>query len=155
MSADHRGGLVRSTVIAGLVCLGAVACGGSAAEPESTQKGAPEQVLQGPAASCVGPTLQLNPEAAPADATVQASGEWFAADCYDTGQGGTPPPLEDLTIEVRQGDRSWPVATGVDAGGDHYTFEVPIRLPEDLQPGSAEVAVKGYVSATADVRVLP
>jgi hypothetical protein len=114
------------------------ACGGSSSGGGGTHARV--------AADCAAPTLAVSPTAAAAGDTVQASGEWFASDCYDMGEPGTPPALTSLTVQVAQGEQTWTVASDVDATGDHYAFEVPIVLPDDLQPGAAQVAVKGYAT---------
>jgi hypothetical protein len=126
-------------VTAGLL----TACAGSSGGQGGA--GVPDHRVGG-AASCVAPTLTVNPARSGRGDTVQVTGEWFAADCYDTGQAGTPPPLTSMTIEFRQGHREWTVASGVDASGGHYTFTVPIRVPADVHPGPARIAVKGYGS---------
>jgi hypothetical protein len=104
------------------------------------------------ARSCVGPQLSVTPAAAKAGDTVHASGQWFAADCFDTGQGGTSPPLSGLSIRVAQYGQRWTVATNVTASGGKFTFHVAIRLPHQLRPGLAAVVVPGY-SAPVSVRI--
>jgi hypothetical protein len=52
--------------------------------------------------------------------------------------------LTALTVQVSQSGRTWVVGSGIDASGDHYTFRLPIHLPEELQPGTAVVRVKDY-----------
>lgn len=135
-----RRGLVAVTAALGSV----VACGGGSSSHGHT----------GSSASCAGPKLAISPAVAEAGDTVQAAGEWFAADCYDTGQPGSPPPLTALTLQVSQEGRVWTAASHVDATGSHYSFHVPIHLPEDLHPGTAEIAVKGY-GAPVTLRVAP
>jgi hypothetical protein len=117
-------------------------------------RGTKDPVRMGAAASCVGPQLSVTPAAAHAGDTVRASGEWFAADCFDTGQAGTPPPLTKLLLHVSQRERGWTVASGVNASGSHYTFDLPIELPSELRPGLATVAVVDH-GAPVDVHVLP
>lgn len=114
------------------------ACGSGGQPPSRT----------GTSASCVGPTLAISPTVAHAGDTVQANGEWFAADCYDTGQPGTPPALTAMTIRVSQSGKTWLVAAGIDAAGARYAFHVPIQLPERLRPGTAEVEVPGHGTPT-------
>ena len=129
------------------VALAATACSGGsdgAAPDESTSPAGGEV---GVAASCVGPTLSVDPETVRAGDEVTASGEWFAADCYDTGQTGTPPALTDLSLELVQGEKKWLVAAGVDASGERSSFEVPVQLPDELKPGAAHLAVHGYGDA--------
>jgi hypothetical protein len=96
------------------------------------------------AASCAATKLTLSAHVAPAGATVVANGEYFAADCYDTGQPGLPPPLTGLRLSVEQGGRTWRVASHVRAAHRLYTFHVPVVLPIDLRPGPALVRVDGY-----------
>jgi hypothetical protein len=50
-------------------------------------------------------------------------------------------------VSIAQNGKTWPLATGVDAAGDHYTFHVPLILPTDLTPGDATVRVDGYGTA--------
>jgi hypothetical protein len=109
----------------------------------------------GAAASCVAPQLRLTPATAKAGATVQASGKWFAADCYDTGQGGVPRALTGLTIRVSQHGHSWTVARDITASGPDYSFHVPVRLPAQLRAGPATADVpdgSGPISLTVDDR---
>jgi hypothetical protein len=107
---------------------------------------------QGSAASCVAPKLTLSSYSAPAGATVRANGEYFAADCYDTGQPGQPPPLTGLHLSVVQDGKSWLVASQVRAAHRHYTFHVPVVLPSDVRPGTAIVRVDGQgTSATLHI----
>jgi hypothetical protein len=120
-------------------------CGGSDSESGSGGH-------NGGAASCAAPVLTVAPAVADAGDTVHANGKWFAADCYDTGQTGTPPALTGLTLHVSQRGQTWTVASQVDASGSDYTFDVPIDLPAGLQPGSAEVQVDGH-GAAAEVQV--
>ena len=98
------------------------------------------------AASCAGPRLTISPTEVRAGETVQATGELFAADCYDTGQAGTPPALTGLQLQVTQAGRTWTVASDIAVTGSLFTFHVPIRLPVELRPGDAEVVVPGHVA---------
>src|SRR4051794_36089654 len=85
---------------------------GGASPPEKTIGG-----QDGVPASCGGAAPTVRPTPAAAGDAVHVTGKWFAADCYDTGQPGTPPPLTGLTLEVSQSGTSWPVAHDVDASG--------------------------------------
>jgi hypothetical protein len=113
------------------VCLAGCGGGTAVSHPES-------------AASCVGPKLTLSTPAARAGASVWANGEYFAADCYDTGQRGRPPALTGLHLSVVQNGKTWRVASDVRAAHHLYRFHVPIGLPSDLHPGTAIVRVDGY-----------
>jgi hypothetical protein len=107
----------------------------------------------GSEASCAAPLLTLSTRTAPAGTTVTANGEYFAADCYDTGQPGRPAALTGLHLSVVQGGKTWRVASQVRAAHRHYTFHVPVALPSDLRPGTAIVRVDGYgASATLHIQ---
>lgn len=123
--------LAAIAVVAGV----AVGCGSSAGTRATT------------AASCIGPQLTLSDNVASPGSSLSADGEWFAADCYDTGQASDPPPLTDLTVSIVQNGKTWQLASGVDATGDHYAFHVPLVLPTGLTPGKATVRVGGYRTA--------
>jgi hypothetical protein len=98
--------------------------------------------------SCVSPRLTVTPTQASAGQDVRAHGEWFSATCNDVvspgAHGGAPQALTGLVIQVRQQGHTWSVASGLAASGEHNTFDAVIRLPGELAPGSAEVAVKDF-----------
>jgi hypothetical protein len=101
----------------------------------------------------VGPQLTLSVHTARPGDTVLADGKWYAADCYDMGQPGNPPPLTGLDLSVVQGGKAWRVASDVNAVGDRYRFHVPVVVPSDLRPGLATVRVDKYGgTATLHVR---
>lgn len=129
------------------------ACGGASSPGDSGLVGPPER--GNVAASCVGPLLSITPKAAAAGDTVQAFGEWFAADCYDTGtKSGQPPPLTGMRLRVLQAGHSWTVASRVDASGSHFTFHVAFKVPDGIRPGQASVVVPGH-SRPVRLRVSP
>lgn len=129
-------------VAAGLAAAGAAGCG------STTER------HRGAAASCVGPQLTLSDRVASPGAALSVTGEWFAADCYDTGQPGKPPPLTDLSVSAVQDDKTWQLASGVDATGDHFAFHVPVVLPVGLTTGQASIRVDGY-GPVATLRIRP
>jgi hypothetical protein len=120
--------------VVGIISLAVAAClAGCGSRSPASQ--------QGSAASCAAPILTLSAHAARAGTTLSAHGEYFAADCYDTGQPGQPPPLTGLQLSVVQDGKSWVVASQVRAAHRHYTFHVPVVLPSGLRPGTAIVRV--------------
>jgi len=122
----------------------AIAAGAAVAVSCAAGPSSPPTSHSGVAASCAGPTLHVSPATVrPGDAAV-AVGEWFAADCYDTGQPGSPPPLTAMRVEIEQHGHVWTLATGVDASGPRYSFRLALRLPGSLEAGRATVSVKGY-----------
>jgi hypothetical protein len=127
--------LIAIAIAAPAACSGA--CGGS--QPSGTDAGG-----TGVGGSCAAPLLTISPTDAHPGDTVEASGEWFAADCYDTGQSGSPPPLTGLRMQVTQGGHTWAVASGIDASGEHYAFHVSVHIPDALAAGDAQVSVVGY-----------
>jgi hypothetical protein len=104
------------------------------------------------AASCVAPMLTVKPAKVHAGDEVTVTGEWFADGCNDTvvnGETPQPPPaFTDMTIEFHQGDKTWPVATDVDAEGEHYAFETTVQIPDDVHEGKATMQAKDHGFAT-------
>jgi hypothetical protein len=127
--------LTRGALLVVAAFLAASACGGGSSSP---------RVVGGEAASCAGPYLSLTHKVARVGETVPVAGRWFAADCYDTGQPGAPPPLTDLRLQLSQSGQIWTVASGVAASGPQYTFNVAIQVPHGVHPGPAKLAVKDY-----------
>jgi hypothetical protein len=128
-------------VVALIGCLcSLVGCGGTSSPRTSS-------------ASCAGPRLTVTPSAARVGDTAEVSGEWFAADCYDSGQSGSPPPLTAMSVTLSQDGRTWTVASSVAADGESYAFRVPIRIPTGLRIGPATVAVPDH-GATAEVSIV-
>jgi hypothetical protein len=114
----------------------ASACGSSGSSPVESRVGV--------GASCAAPVVSVAPRTSHPGATVEVAGRWFAADCYDTGQPGSPPALTNLRLVVSQRGRAWTVASGFAASGHDYTFHLGVRLPQDLHPGRATLAVENY-----------
>jgi hypothetical protein len=90
--------------------------------------------------------LTVKPMKVHAGEQVQVSGEWFADGCNDVVVNGqepqAPPPFTGMTIVVTQGDESWPVASDVDAEGEHYAFDVAVTIPDDVHAGKASIQAK-------------
>ena len=108
------------------------------------------------------PTLEVRPARAAPSETFRLHGAEFAGRyyCDDTGTGdgeaggnSAATPARDVRVELRQGARTWKLAT-VDAGRK-LGFDVRIEVPVDVRPGRATVrAVGGGVPAETPLRVL-
>lgn len=92
-------------------------------------------------AACAGPltTVSSGQVAPGGDLRVQVSNVF--ADCYDTGQEGTPPPARDVVISL------WPEGASygreldrVDADQDGR-IDVTVRIPDDVTAGPASLHV--------------
>lgn len=93
---------------------------------------------------------RVEPERVAPGETFRFHGEGFAGDCYDTGQLGQPPPERDLRIDLRQGEKSWRLAT-VDAGpAPDYALDAELTVPEGAEPGRAVVEIHTKLSRTPD-----
>ena len=97
-------------------------------------------------AACEAPRISVIPTTGSPGSNLIVSGEGWAAECNDTiscqtGQQCTEPPpsppSKAIAITLKQGDRSWPLAT-VDAAPD-YAFKVSSSIPSDAQPGAATI----------------
>jgi len=104
----------------------------------------------GAAAGCGGPDVRLTPTTVAPGDDVRVQARFLWAECYDIGQTGTPPPLDDVAVSFRSGDRTVPLAT-LDPEPDG-TMDTTVRVPDDAPSGPAQIAVD---FATADVTVEP
>jgi hypothetical protein len=102
---------------------------------------------------CVGPEITLSSgQVAPGgELRVQARYVW--ADCYDTGQPGTPPPEQDVVIALEPRDVAGTFRlTEVDADADGR-IDVTVRVPDDVPAGPATLRVGP--GSTAIVVIVP
>jgi hypothetical protein len=106
-----------------------------------------------PGASCAAPFVELSVTTASPGDDVTVTGGAFLTDCYDQGEGGTPPPYQDIAISLA------PVATpesGLplgDADADaEGGFELTVRIPDDMALGPAQLTAG---TATAGIDVIP
>jgi hypothetical protein len=98
-------------------------------------------------AACAFGPPQTEPQRASPGGVLRIHEEGFAADCYDTGQGGRPPPERDVLVGLRQGEKEWRLAT-VDAGPPpSYAIDARLTVPEDAEPGRAVVEIHTRLSA--------
>ncbi|MDT0164177.1 hypothetical protein Q9R32_01235 [Actinotalea sp. AC32] len=89
--------------------------------------------------ACAAPEVALSATEATAGDAVTVAGTNLFTDCYDTGQGGTPPPRTGLDVTLETADGTVVLATvDADPAG---TFEVEVRIPADTPPGDAVIVV--------------
>lgn len=90
---------------------------------------------------CTGPQITLSPgQVAPGgELRVQARFVW--ADCYDTGQPGTPPPQRGVAIVLEPDGGPAPIRLAeIDADPDGR-IDVTVRVPDDAPAGPASLRV--------------
>ena len=92
----------------------------------------------GSAAGCGRSLPDLEPSRARPGETFRFRGGGFGGGCDDSNLPfRSEPPQQDVRIEMRQGGRTWGLAT-VDAGGPpDYTIEATLEVPKDAEPGRA------------------
>jgi hypothetical protein len=105
---------------------------------------------RGAQAGCAGPDVRLTPTTVAPGDDVRVRARFVWAECYDTGQTGTPPPERDVSVTFRTGDRTVSLAT-LDAEPDGR-IDTTVRIPYGAAPGTAQIAVD---FATAEVIVEP
>ena len=96
--------------------------------------------------ACAGPQVTVSSgQVAPGgELRVQAQNLW--ADCYDTGQPGTPPPQQDVDITLEPDDVAGTFRLAeVDADGD-ARIDVTVRVPDDVPAGPATLHVGGAIT---------
>jgi hypothetical protein len=77
-------------------------------------------------------------------------GRFFLADCYDTGQQGTPPPMRHVVLRIRQHGHTWRLGVA-DARPDPLgTISWRVHIPRGVRPGAAVLVTGDFRS---DVRV--
>jgi hypothetical protein len=96
------------------------------------------------------PTLQATPSQVAPNESFQLRGEGFSVivECSNTGggadeesRGNRAEAQENISIEFRQGSKTWNLAT-VDATQD-FTFNAELRVPAKAKPGEATVTTDG------------
>jgi hypothetical protein len=118
----------------------------------------------GPAsASCAGPSIDVERGTALAPGgALRVEGRHFVDGCQDTGtcpafgcgaceyDDPPPEPMEDLSLRLVQGDRSWVLGTadaGTAADGEQGQVIWSVELPEDVRPGPARLLAEGAMGA--------
>src|SRR5262245_9381616 len=97
-------------------------------------------------ASCVGPRVQVAPAEMGRGNLVTISGAFWGDACNDVRfPGQNDPvlgdPVKRITIRFVQGERRIAVARG--SADKRYEFEVRVRVPTSLAPGSVDVLASG------------
>ena len=93
----------------------------------------------GGSAACARGAPVLEPSRAAPGEAFRFSGGGFGGGCNDSNMPDWPePPQQDVRIEMRQGGKTWGLATA-DADKD-YGIEATLEVPEDAVPGEALVA---------------
>jgi hypothetical protein len=96
------------------------------------------------------PTIQATPSQVAPNEPFQLRGEGFSVivTCNDTGggvdgesQGNQSEAQQNISIEFRQGSKTWDLAT-VDAN-QSFAFNTELRVPAKAEPGEAVVATDG------------
>jgi hypothetical protein len=97
------------------------------------------------AASCVAPTVVVDPASARPGEEVTVSGEWFR-ECHDTRQNCEPvPPVEPLGRQevVWSQGASEQALFAVEPDGQGR-IHATLVVPADAEPGTASVVVGGW-----------
>lgn len=116
-------------------------CGGGGAGGTAGGGGVPNATCAGPyidTRPSVGRAGPATPRPLVAGETVTFYGHAYFADCYDTGQEGTPPPIETvvLIVEMPDGQRTELDPVHPDANG---SFSVEIPIPADTEAGTLRI----------------
>jgi hypothetical protein len=109
-------------------------------------------------ASCVGPRVTVVPAEFARGDRVTISGQFWGDACNDMRfPGQNDPVLGDpvakITINFVQGGIRIPVARG--AADKRYEFEVLVRVPASLAPGSVDLMATGHFLGNDDDNDVP
>jgi hypothetical protein len=96
--------------------------------------------------ACAGPQVTVSSgQVAPGgELRVQAQNLW--ADCYDTGQPGTPPPQQDVDITLQPDDVAGTFRLAEVDADDGARIDVTVRVPDDVPTGPAALHVGGAIT---------
>ncbi len=102
--------------------------------------------LGGSGASCGQSPPSVEPARAAPGETFRLYGGGFREGCNDTGFAGLPflkePARQDIRVEMRQGGKSWALASGLAASDPpDYALDVDLEVPADAKPGRAMIAI--------------
>ena len=97
----------------------------------------------GSSAGCARISPDVEPSRTRPGETFVLRGAGFDGGCDDSNLPFTEdPPQRGVRVEMRQGEKTWPLAT-VDAGPrPDYAIEEELRVPEDARPGKAAVVTR-------------
>lgn len=101
------------------------------------------------AAECGQQAPSVEPSRADPEETFRVYGGGFREGCNDTGPPFFEEPARrDIRVEMRQGGRSWTLASGLAASDPpDYALDVKLKVPTDAKPGRAVVAIPDPDSA--------
>ena len=102
---------------------------------------------QGEAVCAGSATLRVHPTRAEPGQTLRITGDGFAADCVDN-PAAEEGPDRDVSVEFRQGSRTWRLATVAADPGN--SIELKLDVPRDSKRGEAQVVATGNVWAGKD-----
>ncbi|MDP9439707.1 MAG: hypothetical protein M3P49_13370 [Actinomycetota bacterium] len=96
--------------------------------------------LGGSSASCGWDAPRVEPERARPGEDFVFRGWGFGGGCDDSNMPDWPePPQQDVRIEMRQGGRTWDLATVDAEAPPDFAVEATLGVPEDAEPGGALV----------------
>ena len=102
--------------------------------------------------SCVQPQTSLSDTSLSPGESVTVSAPYQWVDCYDTGQGGNPPPMKQVSVWWRQEGAEAKLGTAVPDRDSFATMVV--QVPVGAKAGAAELqmgtASSAAVTITAD-----
>lgn len=106
-------------------------------------------VLGGSSAACGQSPPSVKPSRAVPGDNFHLHGGGFHEGCNDTGLPFLREhPQRDIRVEMRQGERSWTLTSGLVAGGSpDYDLDVELKVPVDAKPGGAVVSIPDLNSA--------
>lgn len=135
-ATDHVRALLALVVAAALAATGATLLGAHTSRAD---------------ASCAAPiTYVPKGVRVRSGAVVTVKGKFFLADCYDTGQQGTPPPMKHVVLKLRQHGHVWRLGVA-DAKADPLgTISWRVHIPRGVRPGTARFVTGEF---TSDVHV--
>jgi hypothetical protein len=107
----------------------------------------------GGAASCVGPSVTLDPVQARVGDDVTVTVEWLHEGCNDHDGADEERALRDVPVSFMQGGTRVLLGT-VSGTGERYTGSLAAPVPAEAAPGAAVIAVGGDGN-TADLTVAP
>lgn len=94
-------------------------------------------------AGCARTSPEVEPSRARPGETFVLRGGGFGGGCDDSNLTFRPdPPQKNVRIEMRQGGKTWPLATADAGGPPDYAIKKTLRVPEDAAPGKAVVVTR-------------
>ncbi len=106
-------------------------------------------LLGGSSASCGQDLPRVEPSRLDPGETFRLHGGGFRDGCNDSNLPfGKEPARQDIRVEMRQGGKSWNLASGLAAGDPpDYILDVKLKVPARAEPGRAVVVIPDPNSA--------